>query len=583
MTRETKKHNLPSPPAHIVAAAVGGSPESLLARWTGHAAASVVTIFLLVLVGVMSRWPLMWAGDNYTDANVLMAGENFARLGFWKLHFLPVHYFTPSADNPIYYLHYPPLDQWVNGALQSFGMHSVYLMRLFCGTLFVAGLLAMYRAFVPLIGPLAAVCGLALAGTSGFFVGYATSLHHSYNILFLGAFLLFFLPIAQRENPSGRSWLGAWIALLLASLVSYEFILYAQIFAWVYVCGTGRLRTHWKALLLLATAPILGVGLHFLQNCWAVGLSATLADGFGYKPYGEESRWNWLRQLPAAVSNRSGQRFFWAWPALLLGTVLLSRSERVGPDPESRRRIVSLLLGTLLAPLGWYLAMTRHVVIHAHTAGQLLPLVFVVLGCAAAWSIGGLFARRETWPVRVLAGCALVALITGQVQTVQWRIEECKPTVVEFIQALGSDVLPPKTAVLHNTSAPHFAYFMRHPAWRALTDDQLHTFPGCIPDLQSHLPPDWKLQYYVFFGTGDRDTFRILASSCPGRRLAQLGSYQIVLFDLGEMLRPEAERTPLDPALRERQLRNEFPNTPVPGFVERLAAARAQFPERAQN
>jgi hypothetical protein len=579
MTRETRRTSTPTPTATALAGTDSGAPDSGRVRVVSYAAAAIVTLVLLALVGVMSGWPLMWAGDNYTDANVLMAGENFAKLGFWKLHFLPVHYIAPSADCPVYYyLHYPPLDQWVNGLLQSLGVHSVYVMRLICGILFIAGLLAMYWAFLPLIGPLAAVCGLALAGTSGFFIGYATSLHHSYNVFFLGLFLLFFLAYTRSERPAARRWWGAWIALVLASLVSYEFILYTQVFAWVYLIGTGQVRRHGKAVLLLATAPLLGVGLHFLQNCWAIGLTATLTDGFGYGAYTEKGRWYWLRQLPLSIVSRSSQRYFWPLPALLLAAVLVSRLERPGPKAPSRRPVAALFLAAFLASLGWYLFMARHAVIHPHTAGQLLPLVFAVLGCVTAWVLRGLFEPGQTRSTRVLAGLVLLILIGGQYQAIVWRMEEWKSTVVEFIEALGPDALPPKTAVLHNTTTPHFAYFMRHPGWRSLVGDGIFPLPQCIPEVQRHLPPDWKLQYYVFFGTGDRDTFRLLASACPGRRIALMPGFPIILFDISELHRPEAERTPLDAETRERQLRGVFPEWQVRGFAERLERALAAFP-----
>lgn len=583
MTRGARKSSPPPPTTPAYAATGTLSPDSPRVRVASHVAAVAVTIVLLALVAFMSAWPLMWAADNFTDANVLLAGENFAHLGFWKLRLLPVHYLTPSTDNPIYYLHYPPLDTWVNGALQSLGIRSLYVMRLICGCLFVAGLLSMYRAFTPLIGPLAAVCGLALIGTGGFFLGYATSLHHSYNVFFLGLFLLFFLTATRSEQPPARTWCGAWIALLLASLVSYEFILYTQIFAWAYVIATRQLRRHWKALVLLGTAPIIGVGLHFLQNCWAVGWSATLADGFGYDVYTEKGRWYWLNQLPMALITRSTQRFFWPLPGLLLVAVLLSRSERIAPDLQTRGHVGALFLATLLAPLGWGLVLTRHVVIHPHTAGQLLPLVFVIMGCAVAWMLRELFERKRTPASFALACLGLLALAGGQAQTVRWRLNECQATVVEYIEGIGANALPDRTAVLHNTTAPHFAYIVRRPAWRSLIGDRLLPFPQCLPDLQRRLPADWKLQYFMFFGSGDRDTFNLLASTCPGKRLAQAGGFQIVLFDISELLRPEAERKPLAADVREKQLRGIFPEWSVPGFVERVEQALTRFPKTADE
>ena len=548
-----------------------GSPV-IDARW--HAAAGVVAGILLVYVGFMSAADVRWCADSFSDMNDLLAGENYARLGFFKLHLLPVHYFTPSADNPTYYLHYPPLDAIINGVFQAMGIHSLFVMRLFCGALVVAGLFCTYRAFAPLVGPLAALCGLAWAGGTGFFSAYGVSLHLSYDTFSLGLFLLFFMRAVHSEGPTRGARLGAWLPLLVGALVSFEFILYAQIFAWVYVLATGQLRRRWRLRLLLATAPLLAVGLKFLQNCWGVGLTATLTDGLGYGEYEERGRWFWLTLLPERLLERSQRAFFWSWPALLLlAALVMGLLDRLRDTDESRRRARALLAGLLLAPLGWYLFMPRHAWIHLHVTGQFLLLFAAVLGCTVALVLRWAFGSGQPLVARVLGVAALLALIGGEVQSIGWRLSDRKPGLSDILEALGPNALPPHTAALHNAYTADFGYFLQRPAWHAPLPNR--PFPACVTDLQRRLPADWPLQYYVFLpGTNDPDTLRVLAENCVGRRLR---APQVLLFDISPLQRPENERPPLPPDVHARQLRGEYPEWQVPGFEERLAQITARY------
>ena len=546
-------------------------PAGISVRW--HVAAGVVAAILLVYVGFMSAADIWWCVDSFTDMDDLLAGENFARLGFFKLHFLPVQYCAPSADNPSYYLHYPPLDAIVNGVFQAVGLRSLFVMRLFCGALFVGGLWCACWAIAPRVGPLAALCGMVWAGGTGFFSAYGVSLHHSYNFFFFGLFLLFFLRAVHSERPTRGARLGAWLALLGGALVSFEYILYAQVYAWSYVLATGQLRRRWRVLLLLATAPLLAFALKFLQNCWGVGLTAALTDGLGYGDYQGHGRWFELAQLLECLLERSQRGLCWPWPVLWLLAAVHMLFDRFRGTDESRRQARSLLAGLLVAPLAWYLFMPRHAWAHVHTIGQLLPLFAAVLGCTVALVLRSAFGSRQPIVARVLGVAALLALIGGEVQSINWRLSNRRPGLSNILAALGPNALPPHTAALHNAWSADFAYFLQRPAWQAPRPHR--PFPACVTDLQRHLPPDWPLQYYVLFPWADSlETRRVLAENCLGRRLRRS---QVLLFDISPLHQPENERTPLPPDVRARQLRGEYPEWQVPGFEERLAQMTARY------
>ena len=97
-------------------------------------------------------------------------------------------------------------------------------------------------------------------------------------------------------------------------------------------------------------------------------------------------------------------------------------------------------------------------------------------------------------------------------------------------------------------------------------------FPESLPKLQSHLAPDWQIRYYLFATWSDRSPFELLAANCPGRKLALPGGRDfLILFDISGLHLPPDKLLPLDPQVRERQLRGEFPDWQLPGFGERLA------------
>ena len=78
-------------------------------------------VLALLLAGSRLSVPELDHGDEYSDANVLNAGENFVRFGFIACRFLPM--FEPQAAAPSdLYTHYPPLPDIVNGLRIGFSL-----------------------------------------------------------------------------------------------------------------------------------------------------------------------------------------------------------------------------------------------------------------------------------------------------------------------------------------------------------------------------------------------------------------------------------------------------------------------------
>ncbi|HUW82591.1 MAG TPA: glycosyltransferase family 39 protein [Phycisphaerae bacterium] len=550
-------------------------------------AAVLLAIGTLAMLWSLRDKPVTWPSDHFSDMHALMSGKNFAEHGFFRLRFLPVNYLGDIGDNPFYYLHYPPLPNVANGVLRVVGVDSLAGMRMVSSLLFVLGLYAMYRAFAPIIGPLAAVCGMGFLSLSSYTISYGMSLHtHAYNLLFLGLFLWLLRRAIDDEGLSARrrkaTWAGCWAVLVLASLTSFEFIMYAQVFAWLYVLATGRFRARWPALVLLGTAPVFGVAVHFLQNIWAVGWTAAWADKLGFGFWGDKSRWGYSSRLPDLLLSYSLRAYHWPWTVLpVLGVACLLLAERSRLAGVNVRRASSILLACMLAPLAWYLFLPGHIGSHPHTANQMLPLAWITIGGAVGVAAYALGRRATPWPLRIVSAVAVIAVLQMQLRAVSQQISHGStlPTTV-MAEALGkADILPDNVAVVFNTAvAAQFAYYIERPAWRC--PSQGVQFPDALPELRKHVPERCELKYYVFFGPPGQqymDVFQYLASRCPGRLIQVPGlrnpQRYIILFDITELHRPPQERRPLDPRVKEAQLRGGFTPWDIPNFAQLVQQA----------
>jgi hypothetical protein len=523
----------------------------------------------------------MWPDDQYSDMNTLMSGENFATHGLFRLHMLPMHYIGALTDPPSCYTHYPPLPNVMNGLVRIIGVDSLAVMRILCGVLFLTGLVCLYLAFASTIGALPAVCGLGFIATTGYFFTYCVSVHqHGYNVFFMGVFVLLFTRGVGDKSRATGAWIGCWLALMCESLASFEFIIYPQIFAWLYVLATGQIRKRWPVLALLATAPVAGVGLHFVQNCWALGWSDAVtdaADAFRRPGRGPaQDRWLILSRVPDFVLSHSQRLFYWSWPVLpLLAGVWLALSSHQRPS-NANRRTVALVLAAMVASVTWYFFMPTHTVKHPHTMSQLLLLVMIAMGGVIAVIIRWITARQSGAAARAIAVLAAIVIVYGQKQSIAdcfQRSSTQRPISFYLFEAMGEHALPPNVGVLTNTYADaQLAYFIRRPLWRSPTP-MLPFDHESLVALQARLPDDWKLRYYIFDSRGDRSAFKTLASTCPGQLISLPGARQrhvLILFDISPLLiGPPGERA-LPPDVKKAQLEGRFPDWDDPGFGERL-------------
>jgi len=567
-----------------------GAPDARQLQRSCDIAVAGIALVMLIIVCSLSTMHVLWPDDQYTDMNTLMSGENFSEHGLFRLRMLPVFHLGEMTDPPSYYTHYPPFTNLVNGLLHIVGVESVAAIRIFCGLVGIVGLVCMYRAFAPDIGPLAAACGLGFLGTTGFFFTYCISLHHTFNFFFMGVFFLLFTHAVRSDRPATKAWIGCWIVLMLEALTSFEFIIYPQVFAWVYVLATGRLRRCWRPLIVLATAPVAGVGLHFLQNCWALGWSAAVtdaADAFRRPGRGfEQDRWAVLTdRVPEFVLSHSRRLYYWPWPVLpIVAVVWLALTGREQDGAATIRRAGAMLLAALAGSVTWYFFMPVHTIKHPHTMSQLLPLIVIVMGGGVGVMVRWLYQRGVPVHGRVLAVVALLVVVFGQKRSIGQCFERAskRPESFYLFEAMGGNAFPPNAAVLTNTYADaQLAYFIRRPLWRSPTPVLPFT-PESLASLQGRLPPGWSVQYYIFdsnLSGIDRTTFELLAKNCPGRLLVlpiERPRQALAVFDIRPLFAPSDQRRPLPAEIQQRQLKWQFPRWDPPNFARRLQEVLSQ-------
>ncbi|MBN1788624.1 MAG: glycosyltransferase family 39 protein [Sedimentisphaerales bacterium] len=580
---------------------------------------AILLTAMFLLICLMSTSDIFGTPYAFDDMVAYISGTNFAKHGFVKLRFLPVHFVGPMGDAPRYYLHYPPLPNIISGVAQSLGITGLMPMRIICGLFLIAGMACIYKALSHVAGHFVTLCGMTFLFMTQYFVRLALSIHHhSYDLLFFGIFLLIFLRTIEKEQPAKKQWLLCWLALMLSSLSSYEYIIYTQLFGWTFLLVSGNLRRRWYVLIFLATAPVVGVALHFLQNCWAIGFSAALEDnlGFGFWQGGlSAGRLRYMWVMPQNIVRRSLYYYNISCISLVIFAVLVPVLKKQ-KDVVSQRRFYAALLGAIVAPMGWLVLMPGHSIKHPHIVNQFLPLLVIALGCVVACMLKLLMKKDHSRWHKVLIIAVLLFLIASQVQNFvknhlrgYYRSPENT-----LLQAIGPEGLPADAALLCSLP-PQFAvnteFLLQRQCWTLKGTDitksrqpdpdnprfsQSFLWDECLIDYLTYtinndytlkqlyqyltgiISDDCPLRYFLYLGKDgytNNPLFKMLAANCPGRikkiEPEDFGSPRyIILFDISGLQLPMQERPVLADNTKQQQLEGVFPPLKINGFEERL-------------
>jgi len=549
----------------------------------------LIVIIMFVAVCFLSKVDVLWPYDKYSNINALVAGENFYRYGFLKLHLLPVHYKGDLTDNPDYYLHYPPLAEIVNGLVRKVGIESLAIMRFMCGTVFVAGAIFLYFGLRRILGDLVSLCSISFLLFSVYFYGYSVNLYHySYNFFFLGLFFWLFFRALCDDGSEKNCWVTLWFVFLLQSLTSFEFILYMQVFMWGYFLIMGEFRKRLPLLIILLSAPVVGVGLHFLQNCWAIGWTAAIADGLGFgKRHGSllsSGRWSALLKLPAFVEKTVDYYFNLSFfGVFLIVSIILTIRHRF--SMLARRSVLALIISLILATISWYLIMPAHSYVHQHVVSHFLILILVLMGIFIAVMLDSIFNRKISRKERIMILLLLLLLLLRQGYDVScklsdpgFNIRRKHKQLAVLAKVIGSDAIADKSGLLYSSRDCEglFSYFLHRPANPVFFESE---FQGQLNALRKLLPSDWSVNYMLFLrdhaNTYNEDLFYYLAGNFPAKMKrvflpVQDEPVDIILFDICSMTLGKAVPSPLPDSVKLKQLQGIFPEWHIPGFNKRF-------------
>ncbi|UCF80337.1 MAG: hypothetical protein JSV08_07440 [Acidobacteriota bacterium] len=347
--------------------------------------------------------PLRTYGDPYSDWSILQAGTFFAKEGFVENYFLPKRNSIP----PVYYTHYPPLPDLLNGVVQRLGFDRMRHFRFLPIMASLLGLAFWWVFLARAISAWIATISLFAMAFSPMFYRFADSLHeHSYSIFFLFASFYFWREFCESRGRDAFFYgLLAWSMAFLQSLASFEYILLTHVFffgyAWL-ISGERIGRWPW----IMVSAPTAGFALHVLQNAWQMGgLQAAvwdLTDAFLYRTFSIGSQSALPLPSLAAYLEVTNQRLESVLPdpvrvlGLLALGLLWFYGERFQKFPESAMARTSLRMVLVLGAGGisWWITFPQHTWIHAAVARHIAPAVVLLLAS------GIVVAVRVAWRIR---------------------------------------------------------------------------------------------------------------------------------------------------------------------------------------
>jgi hypothetical protein len=376
----------------------------------------ILTCLLVFFLVIVQSWNdyVLYNPCYFTDLLTLIASDNFLDHGFVKLRFLPVFDPQPSPENITFYTHYPPLPVIFTTLLMKIGIRSLPLLRLF--PILAGGLsLVFWFKLARLIADERAAyfSGLYIV-TSSLFTKWLPSLFcYSYDFLLVSIALYAFVSgCLSSSSRRQKGYLAAcWVCTFIQSLVSFEFILFLQIFYFGYF-WLFRPKLPRSFLFASPLAPLAGLGLHLFQNFLAIGPAAItdFADAFRARTQGfaSENSFGILKYLKVLVLRIF--RWYGLLPIALVSWLcfypFMDKTIKTSADTQCFK----ILLLLFVSGAAWFTVFMQHSFVHYHELRQWLPFY----GIGASFLLSGLFSRlrhTETKPEKSWIMVLLLVLI----------------------------------------------------------------------------------------------------------------------------------------------------------------------------
>ena len=387
----------------------------------------IIALSILFLVIAIPRiiFPDLDHGDDWADADILIAANNFAKFGFIKTRLLP--FFEAEIDAPKGpYLHYPPLGTIINGGLRIlFKSDALYLFRGFALFFSLLNLLFWYLFIKRFSG---SVFFAFLAGLfylfNPFFIYGADSLGQISYADFFRSLILFVFIVFIDTAPKRKSLvlLLLWSLFFLESLISYEYILYLSLFFILFkiIFKVKKDSLPLKSILMLFAAPVCGFLLHFLQNAWYLGNISLVFQDFrkiAVERIGSSkdsafaltmSNW-WQHVLTRNFSLVLIFNYFLLFLGMFAAYLFYQRL-----SAKYRRQInlnLRLLLVLGICGISWYMAFPSHALAHAYVLFLVRHLLPVAALFFALFFYIAFFFIKETIRYKFLARALLAGLV----------------------------------------------------------------------------------------------------------------------------------------------------------------------------
>jgi hypothetical protein len=223
---------------------------------------------------------LNW-GDPWSDVDIMTAGRFMADDGFIATRFTPIVDIHPLDEHSFRYVHYPPLAEIINGAVQRVtGSDSLMMFRLiFIG--FSALSVWFFFLWVRRVwNERVAWVAAALFATNSLWLKYADCIHSHPLHLMTGFGALWWLTkwIDHRRRGDLAIFLG-WCTAAFLSSYDYYFFLPAMIVATPWLLGHGfRSRLTLEVTIAGAIGCGAGLAIKFGLAIWALGWTEFVHD-----------------------------------------------------------------------------------------------------------------------------------------------------------------------------------------------------------------------------------------------------------------------------------------------------------------
>jgi hypothetical protein len=400
--------------------------------WVRPVALTVVLLAVAAFLAERGDDPIGVRPDSWSDANVVVAGRNYAREGLFAhagAHQLQVITDQNPSDPFFLYTRYPVGAGLINGMWQIAGVRSDRAFRLLPAACSLTALVLWYGLYRRITGPaVAAVATIAMALSYGF-LAYADNLHfHAYGMLTsVAAMRCYLRAMDLNERQRLRWFLLTALFMFVTAWFTWEYHLWMVLFIGVYAL-LFRCPVRRSYLALLAAPLLVALAMQTIQRHVAfAGIRGGDAGGgfledvyrrtVGLERAVDTPPGLTLAGYPAMLAQRYYTFYGLPAPAVLAMIVMLLMPDRRAPWrirdwPDGARLAVALFL----AGAGWWIVMIQHTAVHPHVMRQSLSAYALLM--ALVWVRCWDTARSADFgrPVRAAAVLLMLALCYPQIE-----------------------------------------------------------------------------------------------------------------------------------------------------------------------